>query len=107
TDPKKYPLYVKALSRLTGVRGRLEMVGHHPGGAPIYIDYAHTPDALETILKALRPHTTNRLHVVFGCGGDRDQGKRPIMGSIAAQYADKIIVTDDNPRTENPKRIRQ
>lgn len=107
TDPKRYPLYIKALSHLAGVRGRLELVGHHPNGAPIYIDYAHTPDALETVLNALRPHTTGRLHVVFGCGGDRDQGKRPIMGSIATKLADKVIVTDDNPRTENPKRIRQ
>jgi UDP-N-acetylmuramoyl-L-alanyl-D-glutamate--2,6-diaminopimelate ligase len=106
-DPKKYPLYIDALTKLTGVRGRLELVGHHPSGAAIYIDYAHTPDALETVLNALRPHTKNRLHVVFGAGGDRDAGKRPLMGGIAMRLADKVIVTDDNPRTENPKRIRQ
>jgi UDP-N-acetylmuramoyl-L-alanyl-D-glutamate--2,6-diaminopimelate ligase len=106
-DPKKYPLYIDALTKLTGVRGRLEHVGNHPNGAAIYIDYAHTPDALENVLSALRPHTKNRLHVVFGCGGDRDPGKRPLMGSIAMKMADKVIVTDDNPRTENPKRIRQ
>ncbi|MDB5478636.1 MAG: murE [Alphaproteobacteria bacterium] len=106
-DPKRFPLYIDALSKLTGVRGRLELVGHHPNGAAIYIDYAHTPDALETLLNALRPHTKNRLHVVFGCGGDRDPGKRPLMGGIAVKLADKVIVTDDNPRTENPKRIRQ
>lgn len=106
-DPKNYPKYIEALTKLTGVRGRIELVGHHPNGAAIYIDYAHTPDALETVISALRPHTKNRLHVVFGCGGDRDAGKRPLMGSIAIRLADKVIVTDDNPRTENPKRIRQ
>lgn len=106
-NPKKYPKYIEALAHLTGVRGRLELVGTHPNGASVYIDYAHTPDALETVLNALRPHTRNKLHVVFGCGGDRDAGKRPIMGEIATRLADKVIVTDDNPRTENPKRIRQ
>ncbi len=107
TDPKRYPLYIKALESLVGVRGRLELVGTHPCGAPIYVDYAHTPDALENILHALRPHTKNHLHVVFGCGGDRDPGKRSIMGGIAQKLADRVIVTDDNPRSENPKRIRQ
>jgi len=107
SDPKNYPKYIAALSKLTGVRGRLELVTHHPNGAAVYIDYAHTPDALETVLSALRPHAKGRLHVVFGAGGDRDAGKRPIMGGIAAKMADKVIVTDDNPRTENPKRIRQ
>ncbi len=106
-DPARYPLYIKALESLQVVRGRLELVGTHPCGAPIYVDYAHTPDALENVLQALRPHTTNRLHVVFGCGGDRDPGKRPMMGAIATKLADHVIVTDDNPRTENPKRIRQ
>lgn len=106
-NPKNYPKYIEALSHLNGVRGRLEFVAQHPKGAPIYVDYAHTPDALENVLRALRPHTKGNLHVVFGCGGDRDAGKRPIMGGIAAKYADKVIVTDDNPRTENPKRIRQ
>lgn len=107
SDPARYKLYVEALGKLHGVRGRLELVGQHPSGAPIYIDYAHTPDALETVLHALRPHTRNKLHVVFGCGGDRDGGKRPMMGGIATKLADRVIVTDDNPRTENPKRIRQ
>lgn len=106
-DPSRYPLYIKALEKLTGVRGRLELVGTHASGAPIYVDYAHTPDALENVLTALRPHTRNQLHVVFGCGGDRDPGKRPLMGGIAAKLADRVIVTDDNPRSENPKAIRQ
>lgn len=106
-DPARYPLYIKALEKLNGVRGRLELVATHPSNAPIYVDYAHTPDALENVLSALRPHTRNRLHVVFGCGGDRDPGKRPLMGAIAAKLADSVIVTDDNPRSENPKRIRQ
>lgn len=106
-DPKRYAKYIDALRHLTGVRGRLEHVASHPNGAAIYVDYAHTPDALETVLNALRPHTVNKLHVVFGCGGDRDPGKRPMMGDIAVRLADKVIVTDDNPRTENPKKIRQ
>lgn len=94
------------LEKLSGVRGRLEFVTMHPSGAAIYVDYAHTPDALETLLAALRPHTQNRLHVVFGCGGDRDRGKRPLMGRIAVDKADVAIVTDDNPRTEDPAFIR-
>src|SRR5690606_36392266 len=98
--------YVEALSHLSGVRGRLEFVTKTPNGASIYVDYAHTPDALENLLVALRPHTLGKLHVVFGCGGDRYPGKRPIMGGIAVKLADKVIVTDDNPRTENPKHIR-
>src|SRR3569833_1853005 len=75
-------------------------------GAPSYVDYAHTPDSLEKVLEALRPHTANRLHVVFGCGGARDKGKRPLMGAIAARLADDVIVTDDNPRTEEAATIR-
>lgn len=106
-DPARYPLYIQALEKLVGVRGRLELAATHPSSAPIYVDYAHTPDALENVLSALRPHTKNKLHVVFGCGGDRDAGKRPLMGAIAERLADNVIVTDDNPRTENPKRIRQ
>ncbi|UEM19497.1 UDP-N-acetylmuramoyl-L-alanyl-D-glutamate--2,6-diaminopimelate ligase [Skermanella mucosa] len=96
-----------ALERLDGVRGRLEQVARHPSGAPIYVDYAHTPDALETVLKALRPHAAKRLVVVFGCGGDRDRGKRPVMGELADRLADRVIVTDDNPRTEAAEAIRR
>jgi UDP-N-acetylmuramoyl-L-alanyl-D-glutamate--2,6-diaminopimelate ligase len=76
-------------------------------GAPIYVDYAHTPDSLEKVLSALRPHTSNKLHVVFGCGGDRDKGKRPLMGAVAARLADDVIVTDDNPRSEEAGAIRK
>ena len=97
---------VAALGALTGVPGRLELAGVHGSGAPVYVDYAHTPDALERVLAALRPHVERRLIVVFGCGGDRDPGKRPEMGRIAAARADKAIVTDDNPRSEDPKLIR-
>lgn len=96
----------KALSYLKAVPGRMEQAGRHASGARIYVDYAHTPDALEVVLKAIRPHTRNRLSVVFGCGGDRDKGKRIIMGKIAAEYADRIYVTDDNPRTEDAAQIR-
>ena len=96
-----------ALESLTGVPGRLQWVASHPNGAPIYVDYAHTPDALRTVLNALRPHTAGRLVVVFGCGGDRDRGKRPEMGRIASNLADRIIITDDNPRTEEPGSIRR
>jgi UDP-N-acetylmuramoyl-L-alanyl-D-glutamate--2,6-diaminopimelate ligase len=96
-----------ALSRLQGAPGRLEKVAYAPSGAPIYVDYAHTPDALETVLLALRPHVRGRLHVVFGCGGDRDKGKRPLMGEAAAKHADAVIVTDDNPRSEDAAAIRR
>jgi UDP-N-acetylmuramoyl-L-alanyl-D-glutamate--2,6-diaminopimelate ligase len=96
-----------ALEKLDGVRGRLELVANHPSGAPVYVDYAHTPDALETVLRALRPHADRKLVVVFGCGGDRDRGKRPVMGELAARLADRAIVTDDNPRTEVASAIRQ
>lgn len=94
------------LESLQGARGRLDLAGTARGGAPIFIDYAHTPDALAKALDALRPYVENRLIVVFGCGGDRDQGKRPEMGKIAAAKADLAIVTDDNPRSENPAAIR-
>lgn len=94
------------LSSLQGVRGRMELVGTHHGGA-VYVDYAHKPDALENVLSALRPHTLGKLMVVVGCGGDRDAGKRPIMGGIAARLADKVIVTDDNPRSEDAGLIRK
>ncbi|MDE1152965.1 MAG: UDP-N-acetylmuramoyl-L-alanyl-D-glutamate--2,6-diaminopimelate ligase [Micavibrio sp.] len=97
---------VYALERLQSVPGRLEFAARHPNGASIYVDYAHTPDGLEVMLKALRPHTPKNLHVVFGCGGDRDRGKRPMMGEIAARVADSVIVTDDNPRTEEAAAVR-
>jgi len=97
---------VPSLSRLEGVRGRLELAAKLQNGARVYVDYAHTPDALETVLETLRPHVDGRLHVIFGCGGDRDRGKRPMMGEIAARAADVAIVTDDNPRTEDPDAIR-
>ncbi|HEY4738331.1 MAG TPA: cyanophycin synthetase, partial [Xanthobacteraceae bacterium] len=94
-----------ALEKLAGAKGRLELAGAR-NGAPIFIDYAHKPDALAKALVALRPYTTGKLTVVFGAGGDRDAGKRPIMGRIAHENADRVIVTDDNPRSENPAAIR-
>jgi UDP-N-acetylmuramoyl-L-alanyl-D-glutamate--2,6-diaminopimelate ligase len=94
-----------ALEHLEGARGRLEQVGER-NGAPIFVDYAHKPDALAKALQALRPYARRRLVVVFGAGGDRDAGKRPLMGAIAAENADHVIVTDDNPRSENPAAIR-
>lgn len=97
---------VAALGHLEVVPGRLELVARTPAGARIYVDYAHTPDALRTVLREVRPHTRGRLVVVFGCGGDRDRGKRPIMGAIAGRLADRAIVTDDNPRGEDPAAVR-
>ena len=94
-----------ALQSLVGAPGRLEKIGETRGGA-VFVDYAHKPDALEKALRALRPYVSGRLIVVFGCGGDRDAGKRPIMGEIAARSADVVIVTDDNPRSESPAAIR-
>jgi UDP-N-acetylmuramoyl-L-alanyl-D-glutamate--2,6-diaminopimelate ligase len=94
-----------ALAQLRGAKGRLELVGES-NSAPIFVDYAHKPDALAKALEALRPYAGNRLIVVFGCGGDRDAGKRPMMGAIAAQLADRVVVTDDNPRGEEPAKIR-
>jgi UDP-N-acetylmuramoyl-L-alanyl-D-glutamate--2,6-diaminopimelate ligase len=94
-----------ALEHLEGARGRLERVGEH-NGAPVFVDYAHKPDALAKALQALRPYAKRKLIVVFGAGGDRDAGKRPIMGAIAADNADEVIITDDNPRSENPHLIR-
>jgi UDP-N-acetylmuramoyl-L-alanyl-D-glutamate--2,6-diaminopimelate ligase len=91
---------------LRGVRGRMERAARLPNGAAAYVDYAHTPDALERLLAALRPHTAGRLHIVFGAGGDRDRGKRPLMGLAASRLADSAIVTDDNPRGEDPAAIR-
>ncbi len=97
----------RALEGLTGVPGRLEWAARHATGAPLVVDYAHTPDALAAALGALRPHAEGRLVVVFGCGGDRDPGKRSEMGRIAAELADAAIVTDDNPRSEDPAAIRR
>jgi UDP-N-acetylmuramoyl-L-alanyl-D-glutamate--2,6-diaminopimelate ligase len=94
-----------ALERLEGAKGRLERVGEYQG-APVFVDYAHKPDALAKALQALRPYAKRKLVVVFGAGGDRDAGKRPLMGAIAAESADEVIVTDDNPRSENPATIR-
>jgi len=96
---------LKAISGLKGVAGRLERVGEVNGGL-VVVDYAHKPDALAAVLTTLRPYATGRLICVFGCGGDRDKGKRPLMGAIAAEKADIAIVTDDNPRSENPATIR-
>jgi len=84
----------------------MEWIGEKPTGGAVYVDYAHTPDALENVLAALRPHAAAALAVVFGCGGDRDKGKRPEMGRIASDLADRVIVTDDNPRSEDPGQIR-
>jgi UDP-N-acetylmuramoyl-L-alanyl-D-glutamate--2,6-diaminopimelate ligase len=95
-----------ALQSLRGAPGRLEQVGQTAQGGAVFVDYAHTPDALDNAILALKPYATGRLTVVFGCGGDRDRGKRPQMGTIAARLAQRVIVTDDNPRTEDPATIR-
>jgi UDP-N-acetylmuramoyl-L-alanyl-D-glutamate--2,6-diaminopimelate ligase len=97
---------VKTLENLQGVPGRLQHVANSPDGAAIYVDFAHTPNALATVLKTLRPHAKGSLNVVFGCGGERDAGKRHEMGRIASALADKIIITDDNPRSEDAATIR-
>ena len=102
SDPDKV---FAALESLVGAKGRLELAGER-NGAPIFVDYAHKPDALAKALEALRPFARGSLAVVFGCGGDRDKGKRPLMGAIAADLADRVIVTDDNPRSETPAAIR-
>ena len=96
----------EALEVLTGVNGRMERAGLTPDGAPVFVDFAHTPDGLEKLLRGVRPHTMGRIVVVFGCGGDRDQDKRPKMGAIAARLADAVIVTDDNPRSEDAAAVR-
>ena len=98
---------VPALATLEGAAGRLQHVAETRAGGVVFVDYAHTPDALESVLDALRPHARRRLIAVFGAGGDRDAAKRPMMGRIAASRADRVIVTDDNPRGENPAEIRQ
>ncbi|MGI9371633.1 MAG: UDP-N-acetylmuramoyl-L-alanyl-D-glutamate--2,6-diaminopimelate ligase [Hyphomicrobiales bacterium] len=96
-----------ALENLKGAKGRLDLVGTSHKGAQILVDFAHTPDALVAALKALRPYVRGQLHVVIGAGGDRDHGKRPQMGAAACEHADLVIVTDDNPRTEDPEVIRK
>jgi UDP-N-acetylmuramoyl-L-alanyl-D-glutamate--2,6-diaminopimelate ligase len=100
------PDVLRALPMLKGVHGRLELIATLPAGGAAYIDYAHTPDALSRMLQSLRPHCAGRLILVFGAGGDRDPGKRPLMGREVANLADIAIVTDDNPRRENPAAIR-
>lgn len=100
------PTVMLALEKLQGAPGRLELVGQTPEGALAYVDYAHKPDALAQVLSSVRPFTTGRVVTVFGCGGDRDKGKRPLMGEIAARLSDIVIVTDDNPRSETPATIR-
>ncbi len=101
------PIILPLIPKIKSVAGRMELVGKTSNGGYVYVDYAHTPDALDRVLKSLRLHTENNIWVVFGCGGDRDTIKRPLMGKIASDLADKIIVTDDNPRSENPATIRQ
>jgi UDP-N-acetylmuramoyl-L-alanyl-D-glutamate--2,6-diaminopimelate ligase len=95
------------LPRLAAVPGRMQYIDETATGAAVFVDYAHTPDALATVLRALRPHARRRLAVVFGAGGDRDRGKRPLMGSVASELADRVYVTDDNPRGEDPAEIRR
>jgi UDP-N-acetylmuramoyl-L-alanyl-D-glutamate--2,6-diaminopimelate ligase len=102
----KWDTTFSAMQRVAPVRGRLERAVISRAGVPVYIDYAHTPDALEAAIAALRPHVQGRLITVFGAGGDRDQGKRPEMGRAATRLSDLVIVTDDNPRSEDPARIR-
>ncbi|ALN74098.1 UDP-N-acetylmuramoyl-L-alanyl-D-glutamate--2,6-diaminopimelate ligase [Aureimonas sp. AU20] len=97
---------LRALEGLRGAPGRLDLAGTTGEGAPVFVDYAHKPEALENVLQSVRPFTTGRVILVFGCGGDRDTGKRPIMGAIATRLADVAIVTDDNPRSEEPAAIR-
>lgn len=96
----------EAMAQLKPVKGRMEHVGATAGGAHVFVDYAHTPDGLDVLLRAARPHAPGRVVLVFGCGGDRDRTKRPIMGAIGARFADVVIVTDDNPRTEDAAAIR-
>ncbi|NMM44527.1 UDP-N-acetylmuramoyl-L-alanyl-D-glutamate--2,6-diaminopimelate ligase [Rhodospirillaceae bacterium KN72] len=104
SDPR---IAAQTLSRLEGVRGRLQLAGSRVNGARVFVDYAHKAEALKTVLTTLRPFVKGRLVVAFGCGGDRDTGKRPVMGRYAAEFADAVIVTDDNPRTEDAASIRK
>lgn len=98
---------IPLLTRLKGVKGRMEQAAILPNGATIYVDYAHTPDALTHLLQSLRPHVHHELYIVFGAGGNRDKGKRPLMAKEAGNYADHVIITDDNPRYEDPAQIRR
>ena len=98
---------LKALENLHGVAGRMELAGHTKEGAPIFVDFAHTEDGLDKLLRSVRPHTMGKIIVAFGCGGDRDPDKRPKMGKVAAKLADDVIVTDDNPRTEDAAYVRK
>lgn len=102
----EFPAVAEGLANLKPVKGRLEFVGKTESGAAVFVDYAHTPDGLDVLLRAVRPHTAGSLKVIFGCGGDRDAKKRPIMGEVASRQADDVIVTDDNPRSEDPAKIR-
>ncbi len=102
----EFPAVADGLANLKPVKGRLEFVGKTETGAAVFVDYAHTPDGLDVLLRAVRPHTAGRLKVIFGCGGDRDAKKRPLMGEIASRQADDVIITDDNPRSEDSATIR-
>ncbi len=102
-----FPSVMAALSSLKTVRGRMQFAAKRENGAAVFVDYAHTPDALQTALEAIRPHVLGKLIVVIGAGGDRDKGKRPLMGEAAVTYGDVVFVTDDNPRTEDPAQIRK
>lgn len=95
------------LETLQGAKGRLDLIGHHHSGAPVFVDYSHTPESLQVALATLRPYVNARLIVIIGAGGDRDKGKRPLMGKSAVDFADLAIITDDNPRTEDPAQIRR
>jgi UDP-N-acetylmuramoyl-L-alanyl-D-glutamate--2,6-diaminopimelate ligase len=97
----------RALPKLDTVRGRMQLAATRDSGAAVYVDFAHTPDAVSTAIKALRPHVMGRLVAIIGAGGDRDAGKRPLMGAAATEHADVVIVTDDNPRSEDPAAIRR
>ncbi|MGE3293821.1 MAG: Mur ligase family protein, partial [Geminicoccaceae bacterium] len=106
-DEAQVEAVLALLGELRAPAGRMQLVARHTSGATAFVDYAHKPEALAKALEALRPHTTGRLVVVFGCGGDRDPGKRPLMGEIGARLADRAIVTDDNPRGEDAATIRR
>ncbi len=105
-SPTQRDMFLAALPHLMGVAGRLDRIVTLEGGMPVFTDYAHTAEAIANVLKSLRPHVKKDLWIVFGCGGDRDTSKRSKMGAVAAQFADKIVVTDDNPRSEDPAMIR-